>query len=291
MNNPVAPKWYADPESRVYNGKVYLYVTNSLPYEEQINLDLVVSEDLEHFEMIEGILDMPTYKGAYKAIWAPTAIEKDGKYYIVFAANDIHSEDEVGGLYVGIADRPEGPFKNHRADGSPLMNKIYNNAQPIDAHLFKDDDGAIYLYYGGWQHLVVAKMNEEMNGFETMPEPCYDNTVRELTPEGYVEAPYVMKIDGKYHLMYSSGGWGNGTYHVKAAVSDTPCGKFVYYGDILKKSDLADGPGHNSAFYFKGQHYVAYHRRTIGDYNPNHRKLCIDILPVEGGKLHPVTMT
>lgn len=29
---------------------------------------------------------MPAYKGAYKAIWAPTVIDKDGKYYIIFAA-------------------------------------------------------------------------------------------------------------------------------------------------------------------------------------------------------------
>ena len=114
---------------------------------------------------------------------------------------------------------------------------------------------------------------------------------RELTPENYVEAPYVMKIGDKYHLMYSSGGWTNGSYCVKAAVSDSPTEPFVYYGDVLKAAEIADGPGHNSAFCFKGEWYVAYHRRTVGDTNPHHRKLCIDRLTVADGKLTPVVMT
>ena len=209
----------------------------------------------------------------------------------IFAANDIHSESEIGGLYVGVCDTPYGPFKNHLKSGGPLINAIYNRAQPIDAHLFKDDDGSIYLYYGGWRHMMVCKMNDTMDGFEAMPEPSFGGIAKEITPDSYVEAPYVMKLDGKYHLMYSTGSWTNGTYCVKAAVSDSPLGEFSYYADVLKASELADGPGHNSAFCFDGQWYVSYHRRTVGDLNPHHRRLCIDKLDVSGGKLHPVVMT
>ena len=50
MKNPIVQGWYADPESRVYDGKVYLYVTRSLAFEEQTNLDVVMSEDLENFK-------------------------------------------------------------------------------------------------------------------------------------------------------------------------------------------------------------------------------------------------
>lgn len=291
MKNPVCDNWYADPESRVYGDTVYMYVTRSLNYEEQLNLDLVTTSDLKHFEVHYGILDMSTYKGVTKAVWAPTVIDKNGKYYLVFAANDIHSEEEVGGLYIGESDSPLGPFRNVFKDGKPLLNSIFNGAQPIDAHLFKDDDGSVYLYYGGWGHMMVCKMNETMDGFETMPEPSCNGIARELTPDGYVEAPYVMKIDGKYHLMYSSGSWTNGSYCVKAGVSSSPCEKFVYYDDVLKASALADGPGHNSAFYYHGKWYVAYHRREIGDIIPHHRKLCIDELTIQNGKLKPVTMT
>ena len=291
MKNPVVNGWYADPESRVYGDTVYMYVTNSLPFEEQKNLDLVTTRDLENFEVYRNILAMETYRGAESAIWAPTVIDKDGRYYIIFAANDIHSEEEIGGLYIGVSETPLGPFRNVFEDGRPLLNAIYNNAQPIDAHLFADDDGSIYLYYGGWKHMMVCKMKDTMDGFEEMPEPSFGGIARELTPADYVEAPYVMKLDGRYHLMYSTGKWGDGTYCVKAAVSSDPCGEFVYYDDILKASDIADGPGHNSAFFFGGRWYVAYHRRTIGDTYKHNRQLCIDELDTDGGRLHPVTMT
>ncbi len=289
--NPVVDGWYADPESRVYGDTVFMYVTKSRPFEEQDNLVLVTTDDLTNFTIHPDILDMPTYVGAHFAIWAPSVIDKDGKYYLIFAANDIHSEEEVGGLYLGVADTPYGPFANVFADGRPLLNAIFNRAQPIDAHFFKDDDGTIYLYYGGWGHMMVCRMNETMDGFLPMAEPAFGGIARELTPEEYKEAPYVEKIDGKYHLMYSSGNWTNGSYRVKAAVADDPCAPFVCYGEVLSASEIADGPGHNSAFTFRGVHYVAYHRRIIGDTNAHHRQLCIDRQDIADGKLQPVTMT
>ena len=290
MKNPVSKNWYADPESRVYGDTVYMYVTNSLVYEEQLNLDLVTTDDLENFEIHRNILDMSTYAGVEKAVWAPTVVDKDNKYYIIFAANDIHSEQEIGGLYIGVCDTPYGPFKNVFADGRPLVNKIYNNAQPIDAHFFKED-GKIYLLYGGWGHLMVCVMNETMDGFMPVPEPCYDGIAKEITPKDYVEAPCVMKIGDKYHLMYSTGDWTKGTYMVKAGVADNIFDGFEFYADILKSGEIAEGPGHNSSFYFKGQHYIAYHRRPIGDDNGYHRLLCIDKLDIIDGKLTPVSMT
>ena len=291
MKNPVSDNWYADPESRVYGDSVYMYVTKSLPFKEQLNLDLVITSDLEKYETISDILDMSTYKGVHSCVWAPTVIDKDNKYYIIFAANNILNEEQVGGLYIGVCDNPCGPFKNVFDDGRPLVNKIYNRAQPIDAHFFKDDDGTIYLLYGGWGHLMVCVMNKTMDGFMPVPEPCFDGIAKEITPKDYVEAPYVMKIDSKYHLMYSTGEWSNGTYMAKAGISENIFDGFEFYDNILKPSKLADGPGHNSAFYFKGQHYIAYHRRIIGDDNVNHRRLCVDKLDIENGKIKPVTMT
>ena len=51
MNNPIVEGWYADPESRVYDGTVYMYVTRSLPFEDQLNLDLVATDDLKSFKI------------------------------------------------------------------------------------------------------------------------------------------------------------------------------------------------------------------------------------------------
>lgn len=289
MNNPIIKGWYADPESRVYNGKVYIYVTRSLPYEEQQNLDVVISEDLMNFTIVKSILDMSTYKGASFAVWAPSVIEQNDKYYIVFAANDIHKDYEDGGLYIGVSESPCGPFRNIFSDGRPLINKFYNGAQPIDAHFFKDND-TVWLYYGGWGHLNVARLNETLTDFLPVSEEVKD-VIYEITPKDYVEAPCVLKIDDKYHLMYSTGNWTDSSYCVKAAISDNPWGEFHYYSDIMKADKLADGPGHNGVFKFGGKNYTAYHRRIPGDLNSHHRILCIDELKIEDKKLQPVVMT
>ena len=114
MNNPIVKGWYADPESMVYNGKVYMYVTKSLPFDDQLNLDLVVTEDLENFRIVNDILDMSTYVGVKNCVWAPSAVEKNGKYYLIFAANDLREDYAPGGLYIGVSDNPEGKFKNVR---------------------------------------------------------------------------------------------------------------------------------------------------------------------------------
>jgi beta-xylosidase len=59
------------------------------------------SKDLKSFSHEKDILDMETYAGATSAIWAPSVVEKNGRYYIVFAANNIHHDGEPGGLYIG----------------------------------------------------------------------------------------------------------------------------------------------------------------------------------------------
>lgn len=284
MKNPIIQGWYADPESRVYNGKVYIYVTKSLPYEEQLNIDLVVSEDLKTFTLVKDVLDFSTFHGIYRCVWAPSAIEKDGKYYIIFAGNAIYNDGETGGLYIGVSDTPDGKFKNVKADGSSVLNVFYNGAQPIDAHFYKDTDGQIYLYYGGWGHLNVCKMKEDMTGL-------VEKSLQEITPKNYVEAPFVIKGASKYILMYSTGAWVNGTYCVKTATAESPFGPFEGSETVLSASDIADGPGHNSGFSFNGKTYIAYHRRIIGDTDKNHRMLCIDEMQIEGDTVKPIVMT
>ena len=72
-----------------------------------------------------AILDTAEVKWAKIAMWAPSVINKDGKYYLFFGANDVH-EGEIGGIGVAVSDRPEGPYKDLL--GKPLINEIVNGA-------------------------------------------------------------------------------------------------------------------------------------------------------------------
>ena len=61
-----------------------------------------------------------------RALWAPAVIHANDKYYIFFGANDIQSNNELGGIGVAVADNPAGPFKD--ALGKPLIDKFVNGA-------------------------------------------------------------------------------------------------------------------------------------------------------------------
>jgi len=288
ITNPIVPGWYADPEARKFGDRYFIYVTGS---EIKNNLDAFSSTDLVTWEKHVGIVAMDEFPYVHKCVWAPTMIEKDGKYYLIFASNDIHSDDEPGGLEIAVADDPSGPY--HAFIEGSLVGKFYNGAQPIDAHLFKDDDGTVYLYYGGWRHCNVCRMKDDMTGILPI-EDGSDEYFREITPSDYVEAPCMIKDSGKYYFMWSAGSWTNGTYHVNYAVSDSPVGGWLGAEPILEAQlPLADGPGHHGFLYIpeKDIYMIIYHRRTPGDLVPHHRNICIDRMELHDGVIKPVIMT
>ena len=190
--NPVFPGWYADPEGIIFDRRYFIYPTYSAPFDKQVFLDAFSSTDLVNWTKHSRILDTASVKWARRAMWAPSVIEKQGKYYLFFGANDIQSDNEKGGIGVAVANRPEGPFKDHL--GKPLIGKFHNGAQPIDQFVFKDKDNQHYLIYGGWRHCNIAKLNNDFTGFI----PFDDGTIfKEITPEGYVEGPFMFTRNGK----------------------------------------------------------------------------------------------
>lgn len=286
--NPIVNGWYADPEARIYQGKKYIYVTRSLPFKEQMNIDCVYETEEGMWAIARGIIRMSDFPYVTHAVWAPTVIEKEGKYYMIFASNNIQSDEETGGLEIAVADHPLGPFRGYL--GKPLVPRFIFGAQPIDAHLFKDEDEKIYLYFGGWGHCVLALLNPEMNGFLPIKG---EEIFMEITPEGYVEGPMMLKRKGVYHFMYSTGCWTDGSYGVLACQGKSPAGPFCAPEKILwAKPPVADGPGHHGCIKIGEDRYqIVYHRRIVGDTNPHHRILCIDELRFENDRILPVEMT
>ena len=289
-SNPIVNGWYADPEARYYEDAYYIYVTHSLPFREQLNLDVVYSSDLQEWQVEKNILDMSTFPHVTHAVWAPTIIEKNNKYYLVFASNNIQKDEEVGGLEIAVSDSPKGPFKGYL--GKPLLDHFVFGAQPIDAHLFKDGED-IYLYFGGWGHCVLTKMNEDMTGFVPLST---GELFKEITPAGYVEGPCMLKRNGKYHFMFSTCNWTDESYGVCTCIAETPEGPFGPVSKILSaQPPVADGPGHHGYLKVEGKEdewLIVYHRRTVGDRNPHHRMLSIDGMCFgENDEILPVTMT
>ncbi|MDR2776047.1 MAG: family 43 glycosylhydrolase, partial [Tannerella sp.] len=197
---------------------------------------------------------------------------------------------ETGGIGVAVSDRPEGPYKD--LPGKPLINEIINGAQPIDQFVFRDDDGTYYMYYGGWRHCNVVKLNDDF----TSLTPFDDGEIyKEVTPESYVEGPFMFKKNGKYYFMWSEGGWGGPDYSVAYAIADSPFGPFRRIGKILQQDEqVATGAGHHSVMHIQGtdDFFIVYHRRPIDDKARDHRVTCIDRLTFDSdGFINPVRIT
>jgi len=287
--NPVFEGWYADPEGAVFDKEYWIYPTYSAEYRDQLHFDAFSSKDLVHWTKHENVLTNNEITWAWQAMWAPSVVENDGKYYFFFGANDIQKNSEKGGIGVAVADSPAGPFKDLL--GGPLIDKIVNGAQPIDQFAY-NDNGQWYLYYGGWGHCNVVRLADDFKSIL----PFEDGTVyKEITPKNYVEGPFMLKRNGKYYFMWSEGGWGGPDYSVAYAISDSPFGPFERVGKILQADpEVATGAGHHSVIKGKGkdEYYIIYHRRPLGDTGRDHRVTCIDKLTFDkDGKIVPVKIT
>jgi beta-xylosidase len=288
--NPVFPGWYADPEAKVYGSEYWIYPTYSAPYEQQVFLDAFSSPDLVRWTKHSRVLDTNAVTWARRAIWAPAAVEKDGRYFLFFGANDIQNDQQLGGIGVAVADRPSGPYKDYL--GKPLVGQFHNGAQPIDQFVFKDSDGQYYLVYGGWRHCNVAKLRSDFKAVEPFPD---GETFKEITPAGYVEGPCMISRNGHYYLMWSEGGWTGPDYSVAYAMADSPLGPFKRIAKILQQDPkIATGAGHHSVIKLPNEDtwLIVYHRRPLGDREGNHRVTCIDRMEFdEQGFIKPVTIT
>ena len=315
--NPIVPGWYADPEIHIFDRRYWIYPTYSAdaavpakpsrlspaqkkqrqaphiwaPFLKQTFFDVFSSPDLVHWTKHPRALDVERVAWAAYALWAPSAIRHNGRYYLFFGANDIKSDAQLGGIGVTVSDRPEGPFED--ALGRPLIGEIRNGAQPIDQMVFRDDDGSHYLYYGGWKHCNVVKLAPDLLSIVPFPD---GETYKEITPDpNYVEGSFMVKRNGVYYLMWSEGEWTGPDYSVAYAMGPSPFGPFKRIGKILQQDEkVARGAGHHSVINIPGSDdwYIAYHRRPLDTNDGNHRELAIEPLTFEvDGTIRPVVKT
>ena len=252
--NPIFEGWYADPEAVVYDGTCWVYPTSSLPYDEQLSFDCFSSDDLVHWTKHTGILKQADVAWARRAMWAPAAIRKDGRYYFFFAANDVH-EGEVGGIGVAVSDRPEGPYRDLL--GKPLIGEIVNGAQPIDQFVY-EHGGEYYMYYGGWGHCNVVRLKEDFTGIRPFDD---GELYKEITPERYTEGPFLFERIGTI---------------------------------MRQDPAVATGAGHHSVIRIPGtdDYYIVYHRHPLGDGEGAHRQVCIERMTFDAeGRISPVRLT
>jgi hypothetical protein len=285
----------ADPSAHVFDDKIYIYPSHDIDAGEAfddlgshfamedyhvISMDNLDSKAVDHGIALH-VEDVPWAK---QQMWAPDANEKNGTYYLYFPAKDY---DDIFRIGVATSSSPTGPF-------TPQPSAIKGSFS-IDPAVFKDDDGAYYMYFGGlWggqlQRWKSGKFNEENPESPTafIPknnEPAllpfiakmddnlleFSETPKEIeiideqgnlllagdNERRFFEAAWMHKYDNKYYFSYSTGD----THFICYAVGDNPYGPFTYKGIIL--NPVVGWTSHHSICNIDGEDYLFYHDSSL----------------------------
>ena len=285
----------ADPSAHYFNGKIYIYPSHDIDAGEAFD-DLGSHFAMEDYHVISmdnidskavdnGVaLHVDDVPWAQQQMWAPDANEKDGKFYLFFPAKDYKGIFRIG---VAVSDSPTGPFK---AEPEAIQGSF-----SIDPAVFKDDDGAYYMYFGGlwggqlqrWRTgsfnsdqaesptaflpaddepallPLVAKMSDNLLEFaETPKELEILDEKGNLLLSGdndrrFFEAAWLHKHNGNYYFSYSTGD----THFICYAIGDNPYGPFIYTGRIL--NPVVGWTSHHSVCEINGKTYLFYHDSSL----------------------------
>jgi beta-xylosidase len=267
MKSPILPGYNADPNIVRFGDTYYIYATtDGIDGWASTKFKTWSSKNLVDWTEHDTILDLgPDVTWADGRAWAPTATEKNGKYYFYFSA-----DQNIG---VAVADKPTGPFVD---SGAPLVNKAdYAGAQQIDPAVFTDDDGQSYLYWGNGSAYVVP-LNADMTSYDV------SKRVKLTGLTNFREGMFMNKRAGKYYLSWSIDDTRSENYRVGYAIGDSPTGPFVNKGEILTKDTSLGilGTGHHSIIQVPGTDdwYITYHRFGMPGGDGMHRETTIDRL-------------
>lgn len=292
INQPLISEIYtADPSAHVFNGKLYIYPSHDIDSGitttgegdkfamtdyRVISMDSADSPATLH-DVALSLKDVPW---ASRQLWAPDAAEKDGKYYLFFPAKNKEDIFQIG---VATSDSPTGPFT---AEPEPIKGSF-----SIDPAVFKDDDGAYYMVFGGiWggqlQRWASGSYAPE-DKYPASNEPAYSPKIARLSDDllQFAEAPkdvqiidgggvpllgtdtnrrffegaWVHKYNGKYYLSYSTGD----THFIAYAIGDTPYGPFTHKGVVL--TPVLGWTTHHSIVQQNGKWYLFYHDAQLSN--------------------------
>ncbi|MCL5024147.1 MAG: glycoside hydrolase family 43 protein [Nitrospirae bacterium] len=243
-----------DPSVLFYRGRYYLYPTG-----DNHGYDVYLSADLVHWRKGPRV-----FHSAGSGAWAPDVHfnPADRKFYLYYTVD--------GRVGVAVADRPDGTFIDQ---GVLVVNAI-------DADMFLDDDGRYYLYYARYPDfaICVQPMEDAVRKKGEAFKLIGPDQPWEKKGEAITEAPWMMRHNGRYYLLYSGGGANTRHYAIGYATSKSPLGPFVKYAGnpVMKEGNGVFGPGHCSVIGTPdGEFWMIYHQKEDASVNWK-RIICID---------------
>ncbi|KAK7961573.1 uncharacterized protein PG986_002398 [Apiospora aurea] len=278
--SPVLPGLWADPNIAVFGKAYYIYATtDGFPGWGGDTFYVWKSTDLVQWTKSEQpilTLNGGTSSNVPWAVgnaWAPTIVERAGKYYFYFSGqNPTYDRKTIG---VAVADSPEGPFV---AQPTAMITngEAVKSGQAIDPGAFYDPQTKKYFLYWGNGSPVFAELADDMVSIKSSTL----SGISGLTD--FREGPFVVYRNGLYHMTYCIDDTGSPNYRMGYATSTSATGPWTYRGLILEKdaSQGILGTGGSTTINVPGTDdwYIAYHRLAIPDGDGVHRETTIDRL-------------
>lgn len=245
----------ADPHVIEVDGTWYLYPTTT-----SVSVECWSSVDLETWEYA-GVVWGPAAPGAWNdhGVWAPEVFAAEDRFYLYYTA-----DEKIG---VAVADSPVGPFVD--VYDHPLIGGGYGGADfnAIDANLFRDVDGSLYLYATGYSPITFLRVFPMADPVTVGGDWVFLFMANPLSWELFVvEGPWMIRRDDVYYLMYSGFGADLPFYAVGYATAAGPTGPFTKYaGNPILRADWDHefyGPGHHSLTEGPdGELWMVYHTK------------------------------
>ncbi len=264
FRNPVFAGDFPDPfVLRVGDGYV-AYATNGATE----NVRTLRSRDLVHWRPGPDAMPEPATWALRGWTWAPSVLSRaDGTFVLYYTARSFDRGLQCVGR--AVARSATGPFVDSSA--GPLVCQAELGGS-IDADVFRDDDGALYLYWkndGNCCGLPTAVYAQRLsrNGLRLVGRrvPIVKNDAGwEATT---VEAPTMWRHDGTYLLFYSGNAYNTEQYAVGYAACRGPLGPCEDGPEnpILSTRCGAVGPGHQAVVQVGARTWLVYHAWSPGE--------------------------
>lgn len=281
FGNALIPDLLADPSIVEFDGIFYCYATTDGMGQGLDTAGLPVvwkSRDFLNWSFAGSIFP-PSFDAKY---WAPSApVKKEGRYYL-FPTLDNR-------ITAVVSDSPDGPFltldgKEVRK-GSGWSHFPINAKHPIDAEVFRDDDGQYYMVLS---RRLIAKMNRDFTGLDSNPVEI--RTKR----GGYSEGPALFKRNGIYYYLYTLGG--NEVYQYAYMMSRTSVmGPWESpEQDIIATTDHRQGifgPGHGCFFNPQGSPRWFFVHLEYGRSSTNRQIMAAEMHFNADGTIRPIQLS
>ncbi|MDY7099998.1 MAG: arabinan endo-1,5-alpha-L-arabinosidase [Actinomycetota bacterium] len=211
------------------------------------------------------------YTGGDRNLWAPDLSYQDGRHLLYYSASSFGQNRSA----IFLATSPTGESGTWAHEGLVVESDTGDGFNAIDPNLFVDDDGRWWLSFGSfWSGIQLVEL-DPATGLPLPDAPLHRIATRPSSVSGAVEAPYLVKRDGRYHLFVAFDACCRGaasTYRVMVGRADDITGPYVDRDgipmidgggtEVLASHGAVHGPGHPAVLSDVDGDLLVYHYYT-----------------------------